>query len=95
MKQEVKHPCPECKVGNLQVKAAFLFQVQDRQPICIPDFPAWVCDFCGWREYDSTALAELYAMLGTDRRSRRKARRSRTIADLDHPPTSADPQRRQ
>lgn len=31
--------------------------------ITVPDFPAWVCDFCGRREYDMSALNQLSLIL--------------------------------
>jgi len=31
--------------------------------ITVPDFPAWVCDICGKREYDLQALNRLSAAL--------------------------------
>jgi len=93
MKEEPFYPCQECKVGILHRDHAFFFTVQDGQPICVPDFPAWVCDLCGRCEYNSAALTELQAMLETDRRSRRKPRQSRKIADQDHTSASVDSQR--
>lgn len=93
MKREPFYSCPECKIGILHPHQAFLFTVQDGQPICVPDFPAWVCDLCGQRNYDSTALAELQAMLETDRRARRKQHRPKASVDHDHPLTSGDPLR--
>lgn len=32
--------------------------------LTIPDFPAWICDVCGAREYDHLALHDLRATLG-------------------------------
>jgi YgiT-type zinc finger domain-containing protein len=31
--------------------------------ITVPDFPAWVCDVCGRREYDLNALNQLSLIL--------------------------------
>ena len=31
--------------------------------IAVPDFPAWVCDICGWCEYDENALTRLTLLL--------------------------------
>jgi len=31
--------------------------------ISVPDFPAWVCDICGRREYDTQALNQLSLLL--------------------------------
>jgi hypothetical protein len=34
--------------------------------ITVPDFPAWVCDMCGHRDYDTKALAQLSLLLNPD-----------------------------
>lgn len=34
-----------------------------RELISMPDFPAWVCDMCGRREYDAQALRRLKRVL--------------------------------
>lgn len=31
--------------------------------ITVPDFPAWICDVCGRREYDGFALNQLSLLL--------------------------------
>jgi len=31
--------------------------------ITVPDFPAWVCDVCGRRDYDPQALRQLSLLL--------------------------------
>ncbi|NPV55189.1 MAG: YgiT-type zinc finger protein [Anaerolineae bacterium] len=31
--------------------------------ITVPDFPSWVCDVCGRREYDQVAVNQLHLML--------------------------------
>lgn len=31
--------------------------------ITVPDFPAWICDVCGRREYDQIALNQLSLLL--------------------------------
>jgi YgiT-type zinc finger domain-containing protein len=61
------------------------FTVQDGQPVMVPDFPAWICDVCGRCEYDTTALAELRAVLDTSRPARRKPRRPKAGGDPDAP----------
>ena len=34
--------------------------------ITVPNFPAWICDICGYRSYDSHALAQLSLLLNED-----------------------------
>jgi YgiT-type zinc finger domain-containing protein len=81
-------------VGTLQSRPVSYFTVQDGQLISVPDFPAWVCDVCGTTEYDSTALAELHAMLEANRHSLRPRRRLRPTGDAEPPRPTADPRRR-
>ncbi|MGD2252437.1 MAG: YgiT-type zinc finger protein [Anaerolineales bacterium] len=78
MERRPFYPCPECQVGSLQPRQASYFTTLEGQLVCAPDFPAWVCDMCGRREYDSGALAELQALLATDRRSRNRRRGAAT-----------------
>jgi YgiT-type zinc finger domain-containing protein len=34
--------------------------------ITVPNFPAWICDVCGKREYDERAINWLTALLNPD-----------------------------
>ncbi len=58
-----RFPCPDCYAGSLNLARAFLFSVREGYPLCIPNFPAWVCDVCRYREYDLKSLAELEMLL--------------------------------
>lgn len=88
------YTCPECLVGILRPRKTSYFAMEDGHLISVPDFPAWVCDVCGRREYDTAALAELNAMLETDRRLRRRPKRPAPGGDPDKPSASADPHHR-
>jgi YgiT-type zinc finger domain-containing protein len=94
MTRDPRYICSECKVGTLRVGDAFYFTFQDGQPICVPDFPAWVCDVCGRREYDPEAVADLHAILEMKPGLQRKLSQPRTFTDQDQSTTSVDPQRR-
>jgi YgiT-type zinc finger domain-containing protein len=88
LETEQTYPCPECQVGALHPRRVSYFTSDEGHPLCVPDFPAWVCDVCGRREYDSAALAELRAVLETERRSRRQPRRRiRPGGDVARPPS--------
>ena len=65
--------CPHCQMGTLQPEAVVFAHWFEGQFITIPDFPAWVCDFCGEREYDSAALDQLELILGPEADLRREA----------------------
>jgi len=57
------YPCNECPAGVLHRTAVTYFTWIGDELITVPDFPAWVCDVCGRREYDMHALARLSLML--------------------------------
>lgn len=71
MTLDTNYPCPECQVGALNPRRAAYVTTLEGNYVCVPDFPAWVCDLCGRREYDAAALAELSAVLASDRHTRR------------------------
>jgi len=55
--------------------------------ITVPDFPAWVCDICGKREYDLEALNRLSQVLFPPQKSQAPAQAIRRT-DRNPPPTS-------
>jgi len=65
--------CPECHAGHMQIKHIAYFTWLAGELISVPDFPAWICDVCGRREYDTRAISWLNIMLdpntGRPRRS--------------------------
>jgi hypothetical protein len=67
----------------MKTVGAFLFVERAGMPLCIPDFPAWVCDLCGLREYDRLALSELEVMLDSNRRSIGKKAGHRVVENHD------------
>jgi YgiT-type zinc finger domain-containing protein len=73
--------CPECHSGRMQPTSAFLFIPRAGMPLCVPDFPAWVCDMCGLSEYDHLALSELEVMLDSNRPTQRGKRRRTMVND--------------
>ena len=93
MKDEQFYPCAECQVGAMRPRQASYFAVHGGQPVCVPDFPAWICDVCGRSEYDASALAQLRAMLENSR-VRRVRRKRRPARDPDLHPATDTPRRR-
>jgi YgiT-type zinc finger domain-containing protein len=61
--EQERYFCPECQVGVLKFKHVTYFAHVPGEMITVPDFPAWVCDICGFQEYDSLALTRLYVLL--------------------------------
>jgi YgiT-type zinc finger domain-containing protein len=70
-------PCSECQAGQMHRRFLTYFTWLDDELITVPDFPAWVCDVCGRREYDMHALTQLNLLLNPNAgKSTRKVRRS-------------------
>jgi YgiT-type zinc finger domain-containing protein len=56
-------PCTECQAGMMQVRYITYFTWLGDELISVPNFPAWICDFCGRREYDERAISWLSMLL--------------------------------
>lgn len=82
---EKRTVCPECQVGELLPHRASYFGWADGRFITVPDFPAWACDVCGWREYDRTALNELQTLLNLNQSKQKHLRRTKSGGETDRP----------
>lgn len=59
----ITQSCNRCQAGQKHLHlVTFLTWIGD-QMITVPDFPAWICDICGHRNYDQRALAQLSLVL--------------------------------
>lgn len=56
-------PCSECPAGMMQVRYITYFTWLGDELITVPNFPAWICDVCGRREYDERAISWLSMLL--------------------------------
>ena len=56
-------PCAEFRAGVLQRRHVTYFTWLGGELVSVPHFPAWVCDVCGKREYDSRAITWLNMIL--------------------------------
>jgi YgiT-type zinc finger domain-containing protein len=66
--QEKKNPvyhdlCTECQTGVLRLEYITYFTWLNEELVTVPNFPAWVCDVCGKREYDGQAVTWLNTLL--------------------------------
>lgn len=59
-------PCPECQSGVLHLQYLTYFTWLNEELVTVPNFPAWVCDLCGRREYDSRAVTWLNTLLNPE-----------------------------
>ncbi len=60
---EETFPCPECQSGVMHLEYVTYFTWLGEELITVPDFPAWICDVCGRREYDARAISWLNLLL--------------------------------
>lgn len=56
-------PCSECQAGKMRRQYITYLTWLGDELVTVPDFPAWVCDICGKREYDGSALNRLALIL--------------------------------
>ncbi len=75
-------PCPECQTGMLHLQHITYFTWLNDELVTVPNFPAWICDLCGRREYDSRAVKWLNALLHPET--------GRHASPRSHPRPSAD-----
>lgn len=80
MPKTTQGSCPECQTGILRLQYLTYFTWLNGELITVPNFPAWVCDVCGMREYDGRAVNWLNTLLSpeTGRRSQLRRRRNLT-----------------
>jgi YgiT-type zinc finger domain-containing protein len=60
---QIQGLCSECQTGLLHRQYVTYFTWLNDELITVPDFPAWVCDVCGRREYDGRAILRLNTLL--------------------------------
>ncbi len=65
-KKPEAYQCRECQAGMMHLQHITYFTWLNEELVTVPNFPAWVCDFCGRREYDSRAISWLTAMLNPE-----------------------------
>ena len=82
-------PCYQCISGHMQPRLLTYFTWLNSELITVPNFPAWVCDVCGRREYDEKAVSWLTMMLnpnaGKPTQRKRAAHRPRPQAGSHRP----------
>ena len=55
--------CPECQVGVIRRKGSTYYTWIENELVIVPDFPCWVCDVCGHRDWDQSAVLQLGMLL--------------------------------
>lgn len=67
--------CPDCASGSLQPRRVVFARSFQGHLLVLPNFPGWVCDVCGNREYEPAALEQLQLLLGAEAELRRPSGR--------------------
>lgn len=58
--------CDECQAGLRHLHFITYFTWLGSELVLVPNFPAWICDVCGQREYDEKSIAWLTMLLNPD-----------------------------
>lgn len=71
------------------MEAVTYFTWLHEELVTVPNFPAWVCDMCGRRDFDSRAITWLNTLLNpaAGRSSGRKSQRESGVSSGDQPQT--------
>ena len=76
-------PCNECSAGMMHVRSITYFTWLGEELIMVPNFPAWICDMCGRREFDERAIAWLTMLLNPN-----AGKPTRRLKRAPHPGTT-------
>jgi YgiT-type zinc finger domain-containing protein len=79
--------CSECQTGVLRLQFLTYFTWLNEELITVPNFPAWVCDVCGKRDYDGRAISQLNTLLSHEAGRRSSSRRRPGSQRIDQPRT--------
>lgn len=61
--KESVYQCSECSAGLMHLNHITYFTWLNDELITVPNFPAWICDVCGRREFDPRAVTWLNTLL--------------------------------
>src|SRR4030042_3745561 len=82
---EYSRICPECHTGVFHLEYLTYFTWLNDELITVPNFPSWVCDVCGKREYDPHAVNWLNMLLSPTQ-GRKPKPRPRNLPKKPHRP---------
>ena len=91
-KPKESYPCSECQAGVMHLQHITYFTWLDEELVTVPNFPAWVCDMCGRREYDERAISWLVTILNPETGKASAAKRRRLTQPKKHGGTRPSPE---
>src|SRR5687767_16014618 len=68
------NPCGECAAGVMHLRHITYFTWLGEELITVTNFPAWICDMCGKREYDEQAISWINILRSEERRVGKEGR---------------------
>ena len=68
--------CVECQMGVMRLDYKTYFIWLNEELVTVQNFPAWICDVCGRREYDQNAIVWLKTLLNHEAGFHRSASQS-------------------
>ncbi len=83
--QEYSRICLECHTGVFHLEYLTYFTWLNDELVTVPNFPSWVCDVCGKREYDIRAVSWLNMLLSPTTGQKHRTRRRKLPGNLDRP----------
>jgi YgiT-type zinc finger domain-containing protein len=83
--EEYSRICPECHTGVFRLEYLTYFTWLNDELITVPNFPSWVCDVCGKREYDTRAVSWLNMLLSPTTGHKHRTRRRNLPRSMDRP----------
>jgi hypothetical protein len=84
--------CPRCQHGRCHSGRATLTRVHQGMMISAPDTPAYICDMCGYTEFERQAVLRLNHLLGYDAGTRETESGKHATYPLDEPNEQNDAQ---
>lgn len=62
--EDFSFDCPRCQIGRCHPTASTYTRLMNGQVISVPNISVYVCDVCGYQEYERDDLLRLQALLG-------------------------------
>jgi YgiT-type zinc finger domain-containing protein len=90
--QQSSYPCNECPAGVMHLDYITYFTWLGEELITVQNFPAWVCDVCGKREYDAHAVNWLTTFLSPNAGQAAKTRNPKRLPAKKQSPSRPAPE---
>ncbi len=83
MSPELSFSCPRCFIGHCHPGVAVYVRMYSDMLLSAMDMPAYVCDVCGYQEFDESALVQLEELLNDRSEADAGTTASSSVASVD------------